>query len=454
MSHSVGECMPVVFKKCAMGYRWCVVVTLCLISAVSLTMNNAAAQAPAASGSRKVISEYEAAQQRLVRSLSAQGKPLLAADENANFLKIKNSYKKLLSEGPDLSAASRKDMMTQGLRYNLHRVTDPTVQASPFQMGQALLDVRRDLNSCGSLILNAQNKQRYREEVMTIAHELLGDLLKNNLDSRFFALSVLLDLEVVSKGTGAGQNRVVFLEKVPATLKSVLSDTSKEQPDAVRAMAAVQIQRFLEKTEALPVEQMRLAKELSAQLMRTETNPAYQRALIEALIRVTQPREVVGKAVPSVFETFIAVISDRNRSIMVRCQAARGIGRVGFDPQINFEPLAWKVTQLAAEAGTLFNQNPGNSEFAFCGGDLYLAFHHLTQEEAKDAKNVKGMLNRDARSTLIRDAYKEVLKVAGPMISNSGNPIPESDLAAVNEWVKKSVPSNLKYDANGSNVPQ
>ncbi|MFN9969344.1 MAG: hypothetical protein ACK58T_05540, partial [Phycisphaerae bacterium] len=127
-------------------------------------------------------------------------------------------------------------------------------------MGQALLDIRRELNSCGSLILNKSSKERFREEVMVLAHGLLLDLLKNNLDARMFALAILNELEIRSKGPD--QPRTDILGKVPETLQQVISDADAKVPDAVRAAAAVQVRKFLEKTDALPVVQMQLGSAL------------------------------------------------------------------------------------------------------------------------------------------------------------------------------------------------
>jgi hypothetical protein len=451
MSHSVGDSMPFVLE-CVSCFRMIRLISLSGLAAIGMAIIVIpTAEAVAAVQDQSI--EISARQQGLVRSLSSVRQSLLKPEDESNFnKKISRQYKTLLSQGPNLSATADKEVMTQGLRYRIYRATDPQVQASPFLMGQALLDIRRELNSCGSLILNKSSKERFREEVMVLAHGLLLDLLKNNLDARMFALAILNELEIRSKGPD--QPRTDILGKVPETLQQVISDADAKVPDAVRAAAAVQVRKFLEKTDALPVVQMQLGSALRTQLARTDTEVTYQKTLIEALCRVSWPREIVGQATPSVFDALLKVVADPKRDISVRCMAARGFGRIGYDSEINFDVLAWKVAQLAVQAGEKFNEDPGNPEFPFCGSDLYLAFHHLDADEAKDPKNIKGMLNRAPRSTVVKDAYQLILKIVGPMLAASGEPIPAEDLQAVKDWTEKNVPADLKFDAAGIPVPK
>jgi hypothetical protein len=259
---------------------------------------------------------------------------------------------------------------------------------------------------------------------------------------------VLPDLEVVS--ASFEQKRIIMYDDVDNTLGSILQDPN--QPDSVRSMAANAIRLILQKTETFPVEQMQLAKILCAELNRSDSEITYQLLLIDALCRITQPREVQGSAVPSVFDALVSVISNRQRFLQVRCRAAKGLGQIGFDTQINFDPLAWKVAQLSAEAGQYFSQAPGNPAFQQCGVDLYLAFHHATAAEQNDPKNPRGMLNRSRKSQAVNDAYRQVLKIAGPMIFTS-KPIARADLAAVDTWVSQNAPANMNYDSTGNGKP-
>ena len=388
-------------------------------------------------------------QQQLTREIAAIKNPLLPPDAETEFTRtVLRDYRSLLTNGPNLNNANQLQTMRKGLEFRILRASDPAVFESPRMMQIVVNDLRRDLKSAGNLINDPQNKQRYRTEVMREAHTLLKKLLDNSLDARAFAINILVDLEVVA--ASFDQKRITMYEEVDDTLAAVLVDPN--QPDSVRASAANSIRLFLQKTEALPVDQMKLGKALATELARINTEYTYQLLLIDALSQITQPREILGRAVPSVYESLISVVSNQQRFLNVRCRAARGLGRTGFDGQINFEPIAWKVAQLAVEAGAFFNQNPANPGFQQCGVDLYLAFHHQSAAEQNDPRNAKGMLNRAPRSQLVRDAYKEVLKVAGPMIFTN-KAIPQSELAALDAWVKANTPASLVYDSSGNGTP-
>lgn len=486
MSHSSGESMPVV--DCTSNFPQCLIaagrtsfrtaVAVLMITGVLACANafaggsyvpqeSSSADPPASgpNGSAPAVQDVPAAapptanaadeylkailkQQDWARRVAMEFKPLLPENAEAEFNKISTEYRRVLQNGPNLSNARDAAIIQQALEFRIFRATDPANQSSPRTMSNILNELRRDLKSIGSQINNPQARQRYREEVLTIAHTLLLKLMDNNLDARVFAVSILPDLEVIAKS--AGQNRIVILDLVPGTLASLQNDAN--QPDAVRVNVAVQSRRFLETTEALPVNQMKIANSLSTELSRKDTEAAYQLALVDALSFVAQPREVVGRSVPSVFESLKNVVCDRSRFITVRCRAASGLGRIGYDPQINFDPLAWKVAELATEVARYFNQSPGNPAFKTCGWDLYLAFHHANSDaDETGGSNPKGMLNRAPRSQLVKDAYANTLKIILPLLQNT-QAIPQAELAAVMDWAAQNVPANLLYDANGTPV--
>lgn len=409
---------------------------------------SAPASAPTAAPQQST-EEYLAAvmqQQRLTQQIRNIRKPLLSREAEKEFIKVSRNYRSLLGNGPNLASATDQALIRQGLEYRILRASDPAVQESPRLMANALNDLRRDLKSAGSQITNPQNRSRFREDVCREAHRILRMLLDNSLDARSFAISVLVDLEVVP--AAFQQTRIIILDEAAVTLAEILTDAS--QPDTIRAIAAAQIERFLRTTDAVPVVQMNLARTLATELARWNTDPAYQLVLIDALARVTTPREVVGKNTPTAIEALAATMADRNRRIDVRCRAARGVGRVGFDAQINFDPLAWKVVQLCAETGEFFNGEPGNQAFAVCAADLYLAFHHMTRDEASpDSRNPAGMLNRAPTSQLVKAAYSEALKVVLPMLDNA-KAIPKNDLKSVFEWASQNAPSSLVFDQNAT----
>ena len=461
MSHNSGEFMPVVVSM--LSLRWLSQsLRLSLFALIAITTGVAVptlgacldeASGPDSGTQVNPESGFDMqayrtavfAQRQKARQLVLLNEPLLGPEAEDEFTQIGRTYRQLLTAGPNLNSAADRKVIQKGLEFKILRASDPAIQISPKKMGDVIGELRRDLRSVGSQINNAQNKQRFREDVMKEALTHLKKLLSNNMDARIFALTAMVYLEVVQ--AGFGQKRILVLDAVPATFREVLADP--EQPDAVKSVATIQIGRYLRKADTLPVEQMDLARAMVKELSRFDTEDAYQLSLLDSLASIKQAREIVGKPNPIVFDAFIAVMSDRNRFIHVRCRAAAGVGLAGYDSQFNFDPIAWKVCQLSVEAAQFYNKAPANALYQRCGMDLYLAFHPASGGSS-DADN--GMLNRAPRSGAVKDAYEQCLQIAGPMIFTQ-RAIPNPVLVQVNTWTQANVPANLNWDSSGSGKP-
>jgi len=384
-------------------------------------------------------------QQQWTRDLRNMSKPLLEGDYEAEYVKIRSAYNSLLSSGGNLNSGRDLEVLQKALELRILRAADPAVQQDAQLMKDVLEQVRRELARAGGAITNAQTKQRFRQDYCREVMKVLKKLLDNNWEARSFALSLMPDLEVVPAGFNV--RRVEVFDEVPGVLLGVLTD-GENQPDSIHMRAAAEISRFLRKTDSPPLEQMKLASGLASELQRSDTEIAYQLELVRALSHISQPREVVGRPVPTALAALVDAMSDTQRHILVRCEAAKGIGRAGFDAQINFEPLAWKTVQLSVQAGAIYNQqrNPQMEwVFSLSGADLYFAFHH-EDADFKTGRNPQGMLNRAPRSQIVNDAYQQVLRIAPRMWF--GESIPNADLLAVNKWVNENVPDNMTWDTN------
>ena len=170
--------------------------------------------------------------------------------------------------------------------------------------------------------------------------------------------------------------------------------------------------------------------------------------LIDAVYEISKARRTVGTAEPTAFKLLAAVISDRNKPIEVRCHAARGIGRGAFDQQMKLDPLAWKITQLAGDAALEFSKDTGNPKWPECGIDLLLAFRHLNASEATGAVlERKGLMNRDEKSSVIKEAAPFITTVSLKLIGNKAN-FTVQELTPLAQWVKANQPAILAWDSN------
>ena len=174
--------------------------------------------------------------------------------------------------------------------------------------------------------------------------------------------------------------------------------------------------------------------------------------LIDAAYVITKPRRTVGTPEPTALKIFAAVIDDRSKPVEVRCHAARGFGICNYDVAgTKFDPIAWKITQLAFETASEFNQAPGNPKWPWCGIDLLLTFRHANKEEATAAPPAcKGIMNRAPNSKVVSEAAPFVTTVSLALIANKGgfNAQVIADLQKMKAWIANNAPADLKWDTN------
>ncbi|GEM_PF-1620619 len=377
------------------------------------------------------------AQQKLVNNLRRMQKSLLTPEIVAGFSSDNRTYRQLLRNGIRRGNAKELEILQTCLKYRVYSLSDPDVQKNPGLFEAAFRNLERELNSASAGIVNAADKQRFRERLCDELLPLFKELLQNNLNARSIALELLLDFEVAPARNNRG---VVMFDQVDDVLLEVLTDPL--QPDVSKTRAANVCKNYLQKADVTPQVQITLVNALISELARKFTAVAYQNTLLAALEEVSTPRELVGKKRAIVMLAATATIQDNTRDILIRCRAARVLGRCGFDSAIEFEVLAWKVAELTLETGVRYNdsKNMQDSKWPSCGWHLYLAFH---PEERKET--TKGFLNRDAKSTLVRGGYDASFDVMLKLMLHDGK-VGAGPLTALFKWEGKNKPADLTFD--------
>jgi hypothetical protein len=141
--------------------------------------------------------------------------------------------------------------------------------------------------------------------------------------------------------------------------------------------------------------------------------------LLDVLMALTLPARTVGNAQPLAFAHLTTVLDDDSRPLDVRCHAALGIGRAAYPSNVNFEPLAWRVADLALLTGVRFAQSENKKDpmWQSCGLDLFFAFRHYSTGDSG-----KGMLNRAAKAKVVADAGASVVSVAVQILEATTQP--------------------------------
>lgn len=384
---------------------------------------------------------YEAEQANAVVTLRNK-EGLLTAQMLEDYTAIAKSLRSFLAAGPNgpngRAPQNMKNLKT-GLQYLVLVLSDLDVQdnARVFENARKKLD--SVLSKAGSLISNADDKKRFRQTVYETAYPYLEQLLQSNLLSRSIAMEALLNMEVVQPRGGA---RMVMFDDVDKALLSVLTDP--KQPDAVKLRAANSAKRFLAKADAVPQVENALAIALIDELKRKFVGYEYQNTIISALENVHNPRQLVAPRAPIVMCAAVTVLSDKTQHIRTRCRAARLAGRVAFDSQINFDPIAWKIADLALDTALIYNQAPNKKDpqWLKCGWFLFTAFQAGNRQE-KAA--LKGILNRAPKSKVVLGAYNAIKPVLQVLMTGKGQL--GAAAAKLNNWTSKNQPANLIYDA-------
>lgn len=395
--------------------------------------------------------QYVLNQQKLTRSIREIRNPLPGPDKAAAE-KIKRQYTQLLGTG--FSGEAETKIVRDYLTWFIFQATDPAFCQSSKNMENLIEDVKNSIEKAGSNAQGGQaGKDRERRKYCSEVLSVVKQLLDNNLDSRFAAIKIMQHLydTIPTQGGGAASVKRLHPEALTVIL-GVLNDAS--QPDSVKAMTAASLKNILMNCDVVEQDQFRISDGIYKEVIRPYTEVAFQMDLIDAAYLITKPRRTVGTPEPTGFKIFAAVINDRAKPVEVRCHAAKGFGICNYDVQgTKYEPIAWKVTQLAGDAAVEYNQDVGNPKWQWCGIDLLLTFRHATQAEATAAPPAsKGIMNRAPNSKVVAEAAPFVMTVSLKLIANKGKFTPPeiADLAKMKAWLTANVPADLKWDANAA----
>lgn len=384
---------------------------------------------------------YRVQQRRMVQALRRMDNSLLGPKLLADFQKSYRQYRNLLSQGTNGRSPKEMEVLKTGIAYRLFSLTERTIQEDPGDLENALKTLRRDMARAGSQMTNNQQKAAFRDLYFTEMVEPLKQVLQNNLIARSLAVEILPDMVV--EPPGVQSRRIRMFDPVDNMLIDILN--SADQPDAIKGRAANSIANYLEKSDSIPQVQMAFAQAIAAQLELPFTEPAYQEVLLSALETVQTPRQLVAARVPVQFCIAAKLMEDSNRDIQIRCHAASIFGRSGFDPQTNFDVVAWATARLGVETAALFDnaKDKEDPKWVYAGYYLYTTFHHW---ESSEVAEKKGLLNRTGRSETVRQAWEKLLPVAVHMMANQTR-MPRKEMFGLFQWVEANKPADLRFDS-------
>lgn len=381
--------------------------------------------------------EYDAAQKQAVIQLR-KTEGLLTPEILTNYTAKSREYRDLIYRGTNGRKEAELETLRIGLAYKIYSLSDRAIQDDPRLIENALKSLDRDISRAGGALTNADDKKRFRLLLFREAFPMIEKLMANNFISRSMGLEILLLMEVVSP---RGNTRMEMFDETHKVIVRVLMDDT--QPDAVKIRAANSAKRYLEKANAIPQIENEIAKALASEAKRRFVGLPYQNAVLLALEHMTAPRQLVSPRQPIALKVAVELMTDKNQPVRTRCRAARLAGRAGYDAQVDYEPVAWLVADVALETSLLYAQSRDKKDISWqlCGWYLYTAF---MAENRAERQEKFGMLNRLPESAVVKGAYQAILPLVRVLLSGKGNL--NAAVGSLNKWNQANQPADLEYD--------
>ncbi|MBW3542795.1 MAG: hypothetical protein KY476_21240 [Planctomycetes bacterium] len=378
-------------------------------------------------------------------------KPLISQVEaDALYNQLRRSrYSSVLLAG-ELNSQTEK-ILKDWARWRLHSMTLYT--ASP-EDRRKIHDVRvqtqKDIGNAAKLQKDERAASRFRLKVLDEVKARAVELLDNNFYVRLNAAILLADLKEME--SGEAKPAVGYLPAAEVLHDKVLADPN--QHDALKIHAAKGLKRtFL--TVILRSQQQRtdFARTLISELKRTDTHPWYQMRLVEALGALDLELSF-GTNQPILLDALSRVAVDKNRSIEVRTEAAKALGRIPLPAGANDQVLAWLLVDLASQMADEYNKlaaaggkgKAADTQWQNSFFRLYLAFKATMEEQNQFRGRKPGLLAKRTGDKNLADAYSLITPAVAHVLKNplwkGGAAIPAIQVKAMNDWLAANTPKD------------
>lgn len=305
----------------------------------------------------------------------------------------------------------------------------------------------RDVNGAGKLAENPQAGRNFREFYFKEIVARAAELLDGNYHVRLNAVILLGELTISEGDPRKNIPDEAYTDAAYPLLK-VIED--RTQPDSVKIAAVRGIHRILQLGKPNPELKLRISQSLVAELKRPEMHWWYQMRLAEALGQADAVLDL--NRVPIVAQTLMETLLDRNRHCVVRSEAARSLGRIPLDGNVNAGLIAFEVAHLAQELASEFNKKPNGAFWKDCYFKIYLAFRPFDAAGEKRGDGLLTKVQKAAQSkhkAMVDEAYKQSLSLVNHVYPDRNNaPIPDTLLTPVTDWLKKNQPTDDRLAPN------
>lgn len=371
-------------------------------------------------------------------------KPLLTKKEEEDFKKIRSKYSTAMRNGS--MAPADKALIQQGIKYRLYVMTLPEERR---QLHERRMDlVATDLQQAGK-ILKADDVKEFRRYVMDSVVKLVDPLLQNNFYVRLQAATLLGELDLLVNDVQKNHKHETYAPACEPLIK-VLDDP--QQPTAVKIAAARSLVRLVRYGD-VPVElRHKITASVLPELAKTDTHYWYQMRLAEVLSTLDIAVDLQNRK-PVIVQGLLAVVGDPQRDFRVRAEAARALGRVPLDAQVDISQVMRTLMKLAQEMATAAQQDPQLALWKKCFFDLYLAYKPADENDREASrKGPAGLLNNAQAATAAQGTYRLIVPIVNAVLNNK--PVAVPDVQALQAWLQKNAPNAPLPAANNGQAPK
>ena len=209
------------------------------------------------------------------------------------------------------------------------------------------------------------------------------------------------------------------------------------QPEAVKIAATRGLKRICEVGN--PENQLRLqiAEALVSELSRSGIHFWYQWTLTDGLGKAGVSYNLARR--PFVVQALMKVLVDSEKHWIVRGEAARSLGRVPLDSNMNVDLILFSVVDLCQQMAHAYNERSQLFYWKDCFLKLYLSFQ--PQDESEENRRAGFKLQAIAQEK-VQSCYNLVLPIVKHVLHSKGDKIGEEQLQSLAEWLNNNRPAN------------
>ena len=281
-----------------------------------------------------------------------------------------------------------------------------------------------------------------REYFLKSLTDRLAEILDNHFLVRLNAVLLLGQLQSDNGNPQKGIEPTPYVGAYSVLLKVVKDE---KQHVAIKIHAVRGLTRICRGALADPNDKRRaeIAVALAPELSKKTTHWWYQMVLVEALGSAGVTYDPNNKQSPIILQALAEVLADKKRHLQVRAEAARAIGYLPLDGNVNFAPVAYELVNFGYQMSLAYNAKPAREAWSNYFLSLYLAFKAPNANiKIAGGKRKPGLLEALPNSKEVKDAYEQVVLMTAHVLNAGGKQFSADQLKGITGWQQSHVPAN------------